>query len=73
MELVVGSIVSLIVGWLKKQFGTEEWKTLGVLAVLSLVAAWGYTYLNAVGYWETVLNVIISAGAFYAFVLSRFK
>lgn len=73
MELVVGSLVSLLVQWLKVQFGTEEWKTLGILAILSLVAAGGYTYLVAVGYWETVFSVIVSAGAFYTFVIARFK
>jgi hypothetical protein len=28
--------------------------------------------LVAVGYWETVANVLVIAGAFYAFVIQRF-
>jgi hypothetical protein len=40
---------------------------------LCLGAAGVYTVLVAVGYWETVVNVLILAGAFYAFVIQRFE
>ena len=36
--------------------------------------AYGAIYaLVAVGYWETVANVLLIAGAFYAFVIQRFE
>jgi len=73
MELLIGPAVSLIVEWLKRVFGTSEYKTLGVLLVLSLVAAGIYTYLVTAGYWATTAEVLITAGAFYTFVIARFK
>lgn len=73
MEVIIGALVSLIVEVLKKQFGTSEYKTLGVLLVISLVAAAAYTYLVTAGYWQTVASVLVLAGAFYTFVLARFK
>jgi hypothetical protein len=41
--------------------------------VLSLAAAGFYAALVSVGYWETVGNVLIIAGAFYAYVIQRFE
>ena len=73
MEIIVGAGVSLLVEWLKARFGTSEWKTLGILLVLCLVVAFGYTYLVAVGYWETFASILVLAGAFYTFVIARFK
>ncbi len=70
---IVSAAVSLLVQWLKVKFGTQEWKTLGVLLVVSLVAAAGYTYLVAAGYWETVAQVLVIAGAFFTFVIARFQ
>jgi hypothetical protein len=73
MLIIIGSAVSLLVQWLKEQFGTQEYKTLGVLIVVSLVAAFIYTYLVAAGYWQTVAQVLVVAGAFYTFVIARFQ
>lgn len=73
MELIIiGSAVSLLTQWLKTQFKTSEYKTLGVLLVVSLVAAFIYTYLVSAGYWQTVASTLVVAGAFYTFVLQRF-
>lgn len=74
MELtIVGVAVSLLVQWLKTVFGTNEYKTLGVLAVVCLLAAWGYTWLVSAGYWQSVAAILVLAGAFYTFVIQRFK
>lgn len=74
MEIaIVGVAVSLLVQWLKKQFGTNEYMTLVVVLAISLIAAGVYTYLIAAGYWESVLAVLLTAGSFYTFILARFK
>lgn len=73
MELFVGAVVSLVVEWLKSKVNLGEYKTLAVLLAASLVGAGVYTYLVDIGYWPTVANVLVLAGAFYAFVLARFK
>lgn len=74
MELLIVAVaVSLLVEWTKRKFGTDEYKTLAILAVASLIGAVVHTYLVAAGYWETVLSVLVTASAFYALVISRFK
>lgn len=73
MELITGAVVSLIVEGVKRYFGTDEYKTLMVLFVVSLLGAGVYTYLVAAGYWQTVLGVLITASAFYGLIISRFK
>jgi hypothetical protein len=32
-----------------------------------------YTALSAAGYWQTIASVLMTGGAFYAFVLQRFE
>jgi hypothetical protein len=43
------------------------------LRPLALAAAGLYTVLVSVGYWETVANILIIAGALYAYVIERFE
>ena len=73
MEIILGGAVSLLVQYLKTKFGTSEYKTLAVLVVVSLIAASLYTYLVVAGYWATFANILVLAGAFYTFILARFK
>ncbi len=70
MELLIGAVVSLLVQALKQK---SEWHALAIVALLSFVAAGLYNALVAAGYWETVLQVLLTAGAFYAFVIQRFE
>jgi hypothetical protein len=72
MEIFIGAIVSLIVQLLKSK-STGQYATLAILAVLSLAAAGIYTVLVNTGYWEAVYGILVTAGAFYAFVIQRFE
>jgi hypothetical protein len=72
MEIIIGAIVSLIVQSLKSRFASQ-YATLAILAVLSLAAAGIYTVLLNTGYWEAVYGILVTAGAFYAFVIQRFE
>lgn len=73
MEIIIGAAVSLLVQWIKQK-ASNQWETLLVLLTVSLGAA-GIIYaaLVAVGYWGTVANILVVAGAFYAFVIQRFE
>jgi len=73
MELILGSAVSLLIEWLKTQMNLGGYKTLAVLLFVSLAAALIYTYFVESGYWNTVGAVLLTAGAFYSFVIARFK
>lgn len=72
MELFLGVLVSIFAQFCKKVLGTGEWQSLALVAGLSLVAAGAYILIESAGYWEAVQQVLITAGAFYAFVISRF-
>jgi len=73
MELITGALVSLIVEGVKRYAQTDEYKTLMVLFVVSLLGAGVYTYLATAGYWQTVASTLITASAFYGLIISRFK
>ena len=62
MTIIIGAAVSLLVQWIKQK-ATSQVETLLVLLAISLGAAGLYCALVAVGYWETVANVLIIAGA----------
>lgn len=73
MEIaIVGAVVSLIVQVLKKYVASSEYLTLAAVLVISLLAAAGYTFLVSAGYWQTFAGVLVTAGAFYTYILARF-
>ena len=68
MTIIIGAAVSLLVQLIKQKAASE------VETLLILLGAAGlYCAFVAAGYWETVANVLIIAGAFYAFVIQRFE
>lgn len=73
MVYILGISASLLVAWLKKKFGTNEWATLSVLLAVSLIAAVGYVVLQNTSFWPLLVGILEAAGAFYAFVLQRFN
>jgi len=72
MELILGALVSVVAQVSKKFFGTSEYATLATVAGLSLASAGVYTWLGSSGYWESTQQILITSGAFYAFVIARF-
>jgi hypothetical protein len=54
------------VQWIKQR-SASQLETLLILLGISIGAAGLYCY------WETVGNVLVTAGAFYAFVIQRFE
>lgn len=72
MEIILGVVISGLVQWLKSKFKTGEYLTLLILAGIALLGAGLYTWLSSAGYWEVVYNLLVTAGAFYAFILKRF-
>lgn len=73
MELIIGAGVSLLIQWLKGSLKLGEYATLGAVLALSIVAATVYTWLVSAGLWESVGQILMTAGAFYAFILQRFE
>lgn len=72
MEIILGAAVSLLVQWAKK-YGNNPWHTLIILLAVSLAAAGLYTALLNTGYWPLVGGILVTAGAFYTFIIQRFE
>lgn len=73
MEIILGVLISGIVQYVKNKFGTTSMGTLAILAGISLFGAAMYTWLATTGYWDAVYNIIVTAGAFYTFIIARFE
>jgi hypothetical protein len=72
MEVLLGVLASVLVQTIKQKFGGGIW-TIAVLAVFSIALAGLYSLVVYAGYWETVSQIMIYAGAFYAFFIQRFE
>lgn len=72
MEILLGVLASGLVQLLKR-YMPNQWFTLGLLGLISIALAAGYTLVVDTGYWPLVGSVLVSAGAFYAFFFQRFE
>ena len=71
--VIVGAAVSLFVQIVKTQLGTSGiWTMLAVL-LFSLGAGALYVLLREAAYFETVVQIVMAAGAVYSFVISKFE
>ena len=73
MEIVLGVGVSSLVQFIKNKYGTTTTGTLAILAGISVLGAGLYTWLSSAGYWDSIYNILVTAGAFYTFILARFE
>lgn len=72
MEYILGIAASLLVQWLKR-YSNNEWATMGILLCVSVALSGLYLAFVAAGYWQTVAQILLTAGAFYAFIVQRFE
>lgn len=68
---IVGVILSFIINWGKEYFGTESNATKGITIALSVVVGLVYVYFRSTLWWESILTVLGSASAVYAFFLKK--
>lgn len=73
MEIIIGAVVSLIVQFIKRYAGTSEYQTLGMVLLVSFVGAAGYVLLSGTPFWPVIMQVVVVAGAFYAYIIQRFQ
>jgi hypothetical protein len=71
--LIIGVIVSSIVQFLKTKFETDSPITLLIVVGLSVVGAFFYDLFLKTGIWESIVPVLVYAGAFYTFIIRRFE
>ena len=66
-----GVVVSVVVQLIKNYFGTNTLGTLLAVLVLSLVGAGAAVTLQHFNLWASFLQLVITAGATYAFILQN--
>ena len=67
--LFVGVLVSLFVQFVKTTFKTTTLGTLLVVAVLAIIGSAAAYFLTEKGLYESALQILATAGAFYAFII----
>lgn len=68
-----GVVVSLLVEGVKRYFSLGSFGAMATVVLLSIVGGGAFYFLNWFGLWAAVLEIFVSAGAFYAFILRNIK
>ena len=66
---VVGVIVSLAVNFIKNKFGVSSGKTKLITLGLCIAGGTAFYFLSKMAIWETIVGVLLTATAFWAFIL----
>ena len=69
--IFAGVVVSLVVQYLKKALDTTKTGTLTIMAIIAIVAAIIFSVLDMYGLTDSLLQMITTAGAFYAFIIKN--
>lgn len=68
-----GILVSLLVTFIKSKVKTGAFGSMLIVAGISMAGSLAYTALVHFGYWEAFLKIVITAGAFYAYITKNVK
>jgi len=71
MDIFVAAIVSLVVELIKRITGAKDWLATLILIIVSIVAAGLYSYLSAVGIWDKVVPILVSAAGIYNLFIQK--
>lgn len=66
---VVGAALSVVIQAIKNRFGTESGETKALTIFLALIVGAAYVAIRSTSYFETVILVLSSASAVYAFLM----
>lgn len=66
---IVGAALSVVIQGIKNRFGTESNETKFLTIVLALIVGAVYVAVRSTSYFETVILVLSSASAVYAFLM----
>lgn len=73
MEYIIGVIVSLVVQAVKKYAGDSDWLKMAIVLILSIFASAIYYFVKDTAFWQTLLQILTTAGATYTFIIRRFE
>lgn len=68
--LIFGGVaVSLVIEFISQKFGPKSFITMALVVLFSLLGGVAFYFLKMFGLWEASLQILVSAGAFYAFII----
>ncbi len=72
--LIFGGVaVSLLVEFIKSKLNLSTVQTMLLVVGLSLGGGAAFFFLEMYGLWPAALQIVVSAGAFYAFIIRNLK
>lgn len=66
---IVGAALSVVIQGIKNRFGTESGETKALTIFLALIVGAAYVAIRSTSYFETIILVLSSASAVYAFLM----
>ena len=67
--VILGVVVSIIAEIIKRYFSTNKLATLVVVLAMSIIAAVVYYFISQSAIFPTIIQILIIAGAFYAYLI----
>lgn len=72
--LIFGGIaVSLLVEYVKSKYNLTTERVLGFIVLLAATGGGAFYLMQMFGLWQGFLQILIAAGAFYAFIIRNLK
>lgn len=71
MDLLFGSLISIFVNIIKKRLELKDAEVILFLAMVALLAALLYHLMASVGILKAFIEIMTTAGAFWAFLLKH--
>ncbi len=68
---IIGVVASILMEGIKKVFGTSGLSSKIAIVVLSIVLGGGYYFLKDTNLWVSIIGVLSSASAVYAFFIKK--
>jgi len=69
--VLCGVLVSMIISAAKKNWKLDKTQTMSLVVILSFAGGIAFFLLKQYGLWESLLQILMGAGAFYAFILKN--
>ena len=69
--IFAGVVISLLVQYLKQALDTTKQGTLAIMAIIAIVGAIIFSVLDIYGLTDSLLQMVTTAGAFYAFIIKN--
>jgi len=70
---IVGAVVSLVIQGIKNLAKTNEYTTLGLVVIVSLIGGAVYHYIKPTPFWTDFYQIVVTAGAVYTYLIQRFE